>query len=88
MHLISLSAGVLSIGIALYLFLGVQYPFVAPYSDPAFGNLPLLAGGIIFGAFGSLLSWESIARLEDKKVERKIRRKRRRRFLVALSEPA
>ncbi len=88
MHLVSLSAGVLSIGIALYLFLSIQYPFIAPYADPAFGNLPLLAGGILFGAFGSLLSWESIVRLEDKKIERKIRRKRKRKFLVALSEPA
>jgi hypothetical protein len=86
MHIISLSAGVLSIGLALYLFLSIQYPFVAPYSDPQFGALALLAGGIVFGAFGCYISWESIVGLEDKKVAKKISRKRRKKFTIARAE--
>ncbi|MFH0817381.1 MAG: hypothetical protein V1909_01985 [Candidatus Micrarchaeota archaeon] len=86
MHLVSLSVGVLSIGVALYLFLSIAYPFVAPYSDSAFGNLACVAGGLIFGAFGCYLSWESIIGLEDKKVARKISRKRKKKFIIARAE--
>ena len=83
MHRAILSTGVLSIGVAIYLLLGVVYPFVSPIEDSTFGSLPLMFGALLFGAFGSYLCWESIVRLEDKNVGKKISRKRKRKFALA-----
>ena len=80
MHWTMLSVGVIAIAVSLYFFLGIAYPFVSFYSDPVFGDFVLLAGGLFFGAFGCYLSWESIIGLEDKKVGKKISRKRKRKF--------
>ncbi len=83
MHIVTLFAGVLSIGIAIYLFLSVAYPFIAPYADQTFGAPVLFLGGLLFGGFGSYICWNSIAEMEDNKVARKINGKRKRK-LVAL----
>jgi hypothetical protein len=80
MHWTTLSVGVLAIAVSLYCFLGIAYPFVSFYSDPVFGNFVLLIGGLIFGAFGCYLSWESVVKLEDRGVAKKINRKRKRKF--------
>ena len=83
MQLVVLSVGVIALAVSIYFFLGVAYPFVSFYGDTIFGKLLLSMGGIIFGAFGCYLSWESIVRLEDKKVGKKIGRKRKRKFGAA-----
>jgi hypothetical protein len=80
MQIVMLSAGVIALAVSIYFFLGIAYPFISFYDHPVFGKLVLLAGGIVFGAFGCYISWESIVGLEDKRVGKKIGRKRKRKF--------
>lgn len=82
MHIVTFSAGVLSIAISIYLMLGIAYPFIAAYEHPVWGTVVLLLGGSVFGAFGSLLCWEAANILEDRKTEKKIKRKRRRKLVL------
>ena len=84
MHGVMLSTGVIAIAVSVYFFLGIIYPFTSCYTDPVFGGVVLFIGGALFGAFGCYLSWESIVRMEDKKVGKRINRRRRRKLLVVL----
>ena len=80
MHTVTLAAGVIAIAVSIYFFLGITYPFISCYPDPVFGNLALFGGGLLFGGFGCYLSWESIIGLEDRKIAKRISRKRRKKL--------
>ncbi|MFH1447239.1 MAG: hypothetical protein ABIG39_00085 [Candidatus Micrarchaeota archaeon] len=81
MNTITFSTGVLSIGIAIYLLLGIVYPFIAAFEHPVLGHGALFVTGILFGMFGSFLCWEAATVMEDKRTDKRIRRKRRRLLL-------
>ncbi len=82
MHIVTFSVGVLFIALGIYLLLGIPYPFIAAYDHPVWGVFVLLVSGTLFGSFGCALCWDAATMVEDRRTDKKIRRKRRRKLVV------
>lgn len=86
MGMFRLYTGVVAIAISLYFLVGIMYPFASCCSDKALGVPTMLAAVLLFGAFGSSLCWDSVINMDDKRIGKKINRKRKKKFL-SFSEP-